>query len=48
MGDKISENSIWVIRFAGKMPASNILYNLLLVHKDERRAKIVNPVEKKY
>ncbi len=35
----------WV-RFAGKMPVSNILYNLLWVQEDERRARIVNPVEK--
>ncbi len=36
----------WV-RFAGKMPASNILYNLLWVQGDERREwRIVNPVEK--
>jgi hypothetical protein len=48
MGDKISEHSItfcWV-RFAGKMPASDILYNLLWVQEDERRARIVNPAEK--
>jgi hypothetical protein len=30
------------------MPVSNILYNLLWVQEDERRARIVNPVEKKY
>jgi hypothetical protein len=36
----------WV-RFAGKMPASTILYNLLRVQEDERRARIINPVEKK-
>jgi hypothetical protein len=30
--------------FAGKMPASNILFKLLWVQEDERR--IVNPVEK--
>jgi hypothetical protein len=50
MGDKISEHSItfcWVC-FAGKMPASNILYNLLWIQEDERRARIVNPVEKKW
>jgi hypothetical protein len=44
----ISEHSItfcWV-RFAGKMPASDILYNLLCVEEDERRARIVNPLEK--
>jgi hypothetical protein len=28
------------------MPASNILYNLLWIQEDERRARIVNPVEK--
>jgi hypothetical protein len=33
--------------FAGKMPASNILYNILWVQEDERRARIVNPAEKK-
>jgi hypothetical protein len=33
--------------FAGKMPANNILYNILWVQKDERRAKIGNPEEKK-
>ncbi len=36
----------WVC-FAGKMPASNILNNLLWVQEDERRARIVNQVEKK-
>jgi hypothetical protein len=48
MGDEISERSInfcWVC-FAGKMPASNVLYRILWVHKDERRARIVNPAEK--
>ncbi len=35
----------WV-RFAGKMPASNILYNLLWFQEDERRSMIVNLVEK--
>jgi hypothetical protein len=46
----IVEHSItfcWVC-FAGKISASNILYNLLWVQKDERRTKIVNPVGKKY
>jgi hypothetical protein len=28
------------------MPASNILYNLLWVQEDERRARSVNAVEK--
>jgi hypothetical protein len=37
----------WVC-FAGKMPASNILYRILWVQEDERRARIANPVEKKY
>jgi hypothetical protein len=30
------------------MPASNILYKLLWVQEDDRRARIDNPVEKKY
>jgi hypothetical protein len=30
------------------MPASNILYRILWVQKDERRARIVNPAEKNY
>jgi hypothetical protein len=30
------------------MPASNILYRILWVQEDERRAKIVNPAEKNY
>jgi hypothetical protein len=29
------------------MPANNILYNILWVPEDERRARIVNPAEKK-
>jgi hypothetical protein len=40
MGDEISEHSItfyWV-RFARKRPASNILYRILWVQGDERRA----------
>jgi hypothetical protein len=44
----IFEHSItfcWV-RIAGKMLASNILNNLLWIQEDERRARIVNPVEK--
>ncbi len=36
----------WVC-FAGKMPASNILYKFLWVQEDERKARIVNPVKKK-
>ncbi len=32
--------------FVGKMPASNILYRILWVQEDERRARIVNPAEK--
>jgi hypothetical protein len=31
---------------AGKMPASNIRYNILWVQEDERRERIVNPAEK--
>jgi lipocalin len=49
MEDEISQHSTdscWV-RFAGKMPAGNILYNILRVQEDERRARIVNPAEKK-
>jgi hypothetical protein len=48
MGDEISQHSItfcWVC-FAGKMPASNILYRILWVQDDERRARIVNSAEK--
>jgi hypothetical protein len=48
MEDEVSElstNFCWVY-FAGKMPASNILYNLLWVQEDERRARIINPAEK--
>jgi hypothetical protein len=48
MEDDISEHSTnfcWV-RLAGKMPASNILYNILWFQEDERRARIVNPAEK--
>jgi hypothetical protein len=29
------------------MPASNILYNILWIQEDERRARIVNPAENK-
>ncbi len=32
--------------FAGKMPANNILYDILWVQEDERRARIVNPAKK--
>ncbi len=44
----IFEHSITFCRgcLAGKMPASNILYNLW-VQEDERRARIANAVEKK-
>jgi hypothetical protein len=50
MEDEIFKHSItfcWVC-FAGKMPASNILYRILWVQDDERRARIVNPAEKNY
>jgi hypothetical protein len=51
MGDEISEQSMtfcWVC-FAGKMPASNILYIISWVQEDERRVRIiVNPAEKNY
>jgi hypothetical protein len=48
MEDAIFEHSITFccVHFAGKMPASNILYRLLCVQEDERRARIVNPTEK--
>jgi hypothetical protein len=29
------------------MPANNILYNILSAQEDEKRARIVNPAEKK-
>jgi hypothetical protein len=43
MEDEISEHFThfcWVC-YAGKMPASNILYNILWVQEDERRARNV-------
>jgi hypothetical protein len=49
MEDEISEHSTnfcWVC-FAGKMTANKILYNILWVQEDERRARIVNLAEKK-
>jgi hypothetical protein len=48
MEDEIAEQStnFCRVRFAGKMPASNILYNILWIEEDERRARIVNPEEK--
>ncbi len=48
MEDVICEhatNFCWV-GFAGKMPARNLLYNILWVQENERRARIVNPAEK--
>jgi hypothetical protein len=50
MEDEISEHStnICWVRFAGKMPANNILHNKLWVQEDERRARIVNPAEKNH
>jgi hypothetical protein len=50
MEDEISEhytNICWVC-FAGKMPTNNILYNIIWVQEDERRARIVNPAEKNH
>jgi hypothetical protein len=44
MEDEIFEHSktfCWV-RFAVKMSASNVVYRVLWVHEDERRARIVN------
>jgi hypothetical protein len=48
MEDEISEHftNFCCVRFAGKMPASNLLYNILWVREDERRTRIVNPAEK--
>jgi hypothetical protein len=48
MEDEISEHSTdfcWVC-FAGKMPPENILYKIIWVQEDERRARIVNPARK--
>jgi hypothetical protein len=48
MEDEIFEQSItfcWFC-FAAKMPASNILYRILWVQEDERRARIVNSAKK--
>jgi hypothetical protein len=49
MEDAFFEHSItfWWVRFAGKMPASNILYRILWVQEDER-ARIVSPAEENY
>jgi hypothetical protein len=48
MEDEISEHStnFCCVCFAGKMPANNILYNILWVQEDERKARLVNPAEK--
>ncbi len=51
MEDEVSEHSTnfcCFFFFAGKMPASNILSNILWVQEDERRARTVNPAEKNY
>jgi hypothetical protein len=45
MKSEQSTNFCWVC-FAGMMPASYILYNLLWVQEDQRRARIVNSAEK--
>jgi hypothetical protein len=47
MGDEIVEHSITLCRVcvAGKMPASNILYQILWVQEDGRIARIVNLAE---
>ncbi len=49
MGDAISEHTTHFHHhhFAGKMPANDILYNILWAPLDERRARIINPAEKK-
>jgi hypothetical protein len=44
MGDEICEHSTnfcWV-RFAGKMLANNLLYNIIWAQEDERSVRIVN------
>jgi hypothetical protein len=49
MGDEISKHSTnfcWVC-FAGKMPANNILCNILWAQEDDRKSRNVNPAEKK-
>jgi hypothetical protein len=49
MEDEVSQHSTifcWVC-FAGKMPVTNILYRILWVEEDERRARNLNPAEKK-
>jgi hypothetical protein len=49
MEDEVSEHSTnfcWV-PIAWKMPANNILYRILWVQEDERRARVVNPADKK-
>jgi hypothetical protein len=38
---------LWV-HFDGKIPASNILYNILWAPADERRARIIIPAEKNH
>jgi hypothetical protein len=44
---ELTTNFCWVC-FAGKMPASNILCNILWVQEDEIRARIVDPAEINY
>ncbi len=48
MENEISEHStnFCSVHFAGKMAANIILYNILWVQEDERRARVVNPAEK--
>jgi hypothetical protein len=51
MEDEISEHftSFCWVRFAGNMPANNILYNILWVQEDESRARrIATQAEKNY
>jgi hypothetical protein len=47
MGDEVSEHStnFCSVCFAGKLPASNILYKISWDQEDKRRARIVNPAE---
>ncbi len=50
MEDEIFEHStnFCCVCFAGKMRANNILYNMLWVQEEERRARIVNPAKENY
>jgi hypothetical protein len=49
MGDQIPEATTHFLwdHFDGKIPANNILYNILWVPVNERRARIIIPAEKR-